>query len=63
MGDENPAFDEDTDDEETSAERIECVLCHDAQEGEEGPQPVDGEEEEVDADDSPGSFPELEVGG
>lgn len=63
MGDENTAFDEDTDDEETSAQRIECILCHDAHEGEEGSQPVDGEEEKIDADDSSRSFPELEVGG
>lgn len=53
MGDENSAFDDDTDNEETSAERIECVLCHNAHEGEEGSQPVNGEEEKIDADDSP----------
>ncbi len=61
MGDEDAAFDEDADDEEAAAQRIERALRDDAHEGEEGTEPVDGEEEEVDADDAAGSLPELEI--
>ena len=53
MGDENAAFDNNTDNEKTSAKRIESILSHNAHEGEEGSQPVNGEEKKIDADDSP----------
>ena len=63
MGDEDAAFDDDADDEEAAAQRIERTLRDDAHEGEEGTEPVDGEEEEIDADDAAGSLPEFKVWG
>ena len=63
VGEEDAAFDEDADDEEASAEKVKGVLRDDAHEGEESPQQIDGEEDEIDADDPAGSLPELKVRG
>lgn len=53
MGDENAAFDKNTDNEKTSAKRIKYILSHNGHKGEKGSEPVNGEEKEIDADNSP----------